>query len=261
MATVNRLSVVVPVHNEEENISPLIAEITAALKGKIDFEVLVVNDASTDLTASQLVELQQHYSLLRVIHHPQQAGQSAAVLSGVKFARFPWIATLDGDGQNNPLDILKLIQASMERPDPAKSLPEGCTRQQHATAALLCMGYRQKRYDGLMRKISSKLANQIRRLVLKDESPDSACGIKLFPRELYLTLPHFRNEHRFLPALFTRAGAKVIYVPVSHRPRLRGQSKYGLINRLGVGIMDLLGVAWLMRRKIDVEGSEDARPS
>jgi dolichol-phosphate mannosyltransferase len=242
-AMLKNLSVLVPVHNEEENISPLILEINSALKGKVHFEILVINDASTDSSANILQNLQKNHPYLRVIRHLQRRGQSAAILIGVKVARYEWIATLDGDGQNNPLDILKLIEAARN---------SGALND----ASLLCMGYRKNRQDTWSRKISSNIANSIRRAILKDQNPDSACGIKLFPRQLFLEIPHFRNDHRFLPALFKRAGATIICVPVHHRPRLHGTSKYGLINRLGTGIMDLLGVAWLMRRKIDTESVE-----
>jgi dolichol-phosphate mannosyltransferase len=237
-----------------------------------------VNDASTDASKHILLDLQKSYPHLRIITHARRSGQSAAILSGVKSARYEWIATLDGDGQNDPRDILKFIEAVKMDPanqsrddgaastkmDPADNPRDdgagvSATKSLGVNAKILCMGFRVNRKDSRARKISSKIANKIRSRLLKDQSPDSACGIKLFPRELFLQLPHFRNDHRFLPALFIRAGAKVINVPVNHRPRLHGSSKYGLINRLGTGILDLLGVAWLMRRKIDTESLEHER--
>lgn len=245
---IQSISVVVPVYNEQDNVVPLVEEIEAALNEKVPYEIVMVNDASTDETKTVLAQAILGHPRLRVVSHLKNAGQSAAVVSGVKAAKYEWIATLDGDGQNNPADIPDLM-AAVE-----SELSAGAS-------SVLCMGRRAKRNDRKIRKVSSRVANSVRQTLLKDDCPDSGCGIKVFNRRQFLNLPHFRNCHRFLPALFQRAGAKIINVPVSHRERLRGVSKYGVMNRLWVGIVDLFGVAWLMRRPVDVETEEHVRPS
>ncbi len=228
------LSVVVPVHNESENIVPLVSEIRDALEGHMNYEVVYVDDGSSDATLEKLLTLAGQYRRLRVIRHLHQSGQSAAIWTGVKVARGKWIATLDGDGQNDPRDILKIIQAK----GGLKGLSDN----------LVICGHRKKRRDKWMKRISSRIANGIRKALLKDKTPDTGCGLKLFPRELYLSLPFFDHMHRFLPALFLSKGAKVESVGVNHRPRHKGSTHYGVRNRLGVGIVDLLGVIWLRRR-------------
>jgi len=226
-------SVVVPVCNEAENVEPLAREIDAALAGRA-YEMLFVDDGSTDDTAAILLQIKAALPALRVLRHSFRSGQSAAVASGVRAARAPWIATLDGDGQNDPADIPKLIAA---RDDPANR------------SVQLIMGNRQaSRRDTAYRKLQSSIANGVRAGLLGDGTPDTGCGIKLFSRDQFLELPRFDHMHRFLPALFQRQGARVISVPVSHRPRLRGTSKYGMFNRLWVGIVDIAGVMWLRRR-------------
>lgn len=242
--TASGVSVVIPVFNEQENVLPLIEEVESALSSVTPFEVIIVDDASTDHTVQILLSAKPDHPNLRVVQHKKNAGQSAAVVSGVKAARYDWIATLDGDGQNDPADIPALMQAAD-------------TVLRENNTSVLCMGHRNQRNDNFVRKASSKIANGVRGSFLKDECPDTGCGIKLFSRDVFLRLPHFRNCHRFLPALFKRAGAVVINVPVNHRERLRGQSKYGVMNRLWVGIVDLIGVAWLIRRPIDVEAEHD----
>ena len=227
------LSVVVPVCNEEENVEPLVREIHAAV-GSGAYEMLFVNDGSTDATAGILKRLQGEFPALRVLHHSFRSGQSAAVASGVRAARAPWIATLDGDGQNDPADIPKLIA---ERDSAA------------GRGVALFMGNRKaSRQDSAFRKLQSSIANGVRSSLLGDGTPDTGCGIKLFSRDVFVELPRFDHMHRFLPALFQRHGARVVSVPVSHRPRLRGTSKYGMLNRLWVGIVDICGVMWLRRR-------------
>jgi len=228
------LSVVVPVFNEQENLKPLIDEIHAALDDRLDFEIIYVNDGSTDETLGILNTLREQDERLRVLSHTVSCGQSTAVRTGVKAARAPWIATLDGDGQNDPEDIMSLyalVQHENRDPD-------------------LCMiaGWRKKRQDSRLKKFSSRLANGVRARVLKDQTPDTGCGLKLFSREIFLELPYFDHMHRFLPALVLRAGKKVQSVEVNHRPRNRGVSKYGVHNRLWTGIVDMLGVLWLQRR-------------
>jgi len=226
-------SVVVPVCNEAENVEPLAREIDAALKDRA-YEMIFVNDGSTDETAAILKKLKSSLPALRVLSHSFRSGQSAAVASGVRAARAPWVATLDGDGQNDPADIPKLIEA--------RDGPEGRGVQ-------LIMGNRKaSRKDTAFRKLQSSVANGVRSSLLGDGTPDTGCGIKLFSREVFMDLPRFDHMHRFLPALFQRHGARVISVPVSHRPRTRGTSKYGMLNRLWVGIVDIGGVMWLRRR-------------
>ncbi len=227
------ISVVVPVHNEAENIVPLLAEIAAALDGREAYEIVVVDDASDDATAERLADAAARLPHLRIVRHRTNAGQSAAVHSGVRYAAGRLIATLDGDGQNDPADIPALLarwrQGSGERP-------------------LLVAGHRVTRRDTFITRASSRIANAVRGRMLRDRTPDTGCGLKLFPRDLFLDLPYFDHMHRFLPALVLRAGGDVVSVPVRHRPRTRGRSHYGIHNRLWVGIDDLLGVAWLLRR-------------
>jgi dolichol-phosphate mannosyltransferase len=228
-----QLSVVVPVCNEAENVEPLAREIDAALAAR-GYEMIFVDDGSTDDTAAILRRLKAELPALRVLRHSFRSGQSAAVASGVRAARAAWVATLDGDGQNDPADIPKLLA---ERDSPANS------------GVQLIMGNRKaSRKDTAFRKLQSNIANGVRSSLLGDGTPDTGCGIKLFSREMFLELPRFDHMHRFLPALFQRHGSRVISVPVSHRPRLRGSSKYGMLNRLWVGIVDICGVMWLRRR-------------
>lgn len=228
------LSVVVPVHNEAENIEPLIDEIETALSAIGEYEIVYVDDGSTDRTLTMLLERANRSPRLRVLHHRRGCGQSTALLSGIRAARGRIIATLDGDGQNDPADIPKLVAAL--RPG------EGSD-----TLAMIA-GHRAKRRDTGWRRFSSKVANAVRGFLLRDHTPDTGCGLKVFPREVFLALPYFDHMHRFLPALVRRTGAQVRSVEVNHRPRLRGTSKYGTWHRLWVGLVDLLGVIWLQRR-------------
>jgi len=233
------LSVVVPVHNERDNIVPLLTEIVAALRGKADFEVVYVDDASKDDSLAVLTAAKAQFPELRVLRHLQQSGQSTALRTGIKAARGAWIATLDGDGQNDPADIPKLI----------------ALRDQAAPAIRLFAGWRVNRQDSGSKRWASKAANAIRSRLLRDATPDTGCGIKLFERAAFLDLPYFDHMHRYLPALFQRAGWEVRSVPVNHRARGAGTSKYNNLNRALVGIADLRGVAWLIRRsrRTDVE--------
>lgn len=226
------LSVVVPVHNERDNIAPLVAEICAALRGRIEFEIVYVDDLSRDDTIQVLARCQQDTPELRVVRHLSQCGQSTAVRNGVKAARGSWIATLDGDGQNAPADILLLLD------EHERAAPE----------VRLFAGWRVQRRDDFIKRLSSRIANAVRARMLRDATPDTGCGLKLFDREVFLELPWFDHMHRYLPALVHRAGFRTQSVPVSHRPRTAGVSKYGVWNRLWVGISDLRGVAWLIRR-------------
>jgi dolichol-phosphate mannosyltransferase len=227
------LSVVVPVHDEQDNVGPLIDEIHAALQGRIEFEVLFVDDASADRTPERLHEAQRSHPRLRVLRHRRNSGQSAAVVTGVRAARGGLVVTLDGDGQNDPADIVALLQRwELE--------PEG--------AALMLAGWRRQRQDSGLRRLSSRFANQLRGALLGDGTPDTGCGLKLFERSLFLRLPCFDHMHRFLPALVLREGGRVVSVPVGHRPRTRGRSHYGVWNRAWVGLVDIAGVMWLRRR-------------
>jgi dolichol-phosphate mannosyltransferase len=227
------LSVVVPVCNEAENVAPLAREIAAALQGR-DYEMLFVDDGSTDDTVAQLLRLRSAgLTTLRILRHSFRSGQSAAVATGVRAARGAWIATLDGDGQNDPADIPNLLAA---RDNPVNA------------GVLLFMGNRTTRKDTGFRRMQSRIANGVRGWMLGDGTPDTGCGIKVFSRAAFLDLPYFDHMHRFMPALFQRRGNRVISVPVGHRPRERGVSKYGMFDRLWVGIVDIFGVMWLRRR-------------
>jgi dolichol-phosphate mannosyltransferase len=227
-----QLSVVVPVFNERDNIPPLLAEIAAALRGRVAFEIIYVDDNSSDDSRRVLAAQKATYPELRVLHHVSRSGQSTAVWNGVRAATSPWIATLDGDGQNDPADIPKLLAA----------------RAAAAAEVRLFAGWRTTRRDSFNKRISSKVANAVRSRMLKDATPDSGCGLKLFEREVFLRLPYFDHMHRYLPALVKRTGFACQSVPVGHRPRTAGVSKYGMLDRLWVGLADLRGVAWLMRR-------------
>ena len=227
-----QLSVVVPVFNERDNIPPLLAEIASALRGKVDFEIVYVDDDSSDDSRAVLNAQKASYPELRVLHHVSRSGQSTAVWNGVHSARSSWVATLDGDGQNDPADIPKLLAARAAADADIK----------------LFAGWRTTRRDSFNKRISSKVANAVRSRMLRDNTPDTGCGLKLFERSTFLELPYFDHMHRFLPALVLRAGGNVVSVKVNHRPRERGKSNYGTFDRLWVGISDLFGVMWLQRR-------------
>jgi dolichol-phosphate mannosyltransferase len=226
------LSVVVPVYNEEGNVGPLVREIVAALRSVTPFEIVYIDDCSTDGTLTALAALKAEVPELRVVRHLGNAGQSTATRNGVKAARGAWIATLDGDGQNDPADIPKLLARRDGSPSNVK----------------MFAGWRVERKDTGSKRWASKWANAIRASMLKDDTPDTGCGIKLFERQAFLDLPYFDHMHRYLPALMQRAGWKTVSVPVNHRPRGTGVSKYNNLNRALVGIRDLRGVAWLIAR-------------
>ena len=226
------LSIVIPVFNEVESIAPLLDEISTHFDTETAYEIIVVDDGSIDGTPAVLQAARQSHPQLRTLRHRECYGQSAAIASGVQAARKSWIATLDGDGQNDPADILKLFRIMDETPDDV----------------LLVTGHRKQRRDGWLKRVTSRIANSVRTTLLHDDAPDSACGLRIFARATFLGLPQFDHMHRFLPALVQRQGGKVLSVEVNHRARLRGQSKYGIHNRLWVGIIDMLGVLWLQRR-------------
>lgn len=239
------LSVVIPVKNEAGNIALLVGEIARALDGRVRYEIIYVDDGSTDSTAAEIRRLQASVPQLRLLRHSRSCGQSAAIRSAVKTARGRWIATLDGDGQNDPADIPALWQIAQGSP---------------GEPALLIAGHRADRQDSWAKRQASRIANAVRRRLLRDDTLDTGCGLKLFPRALFLDLPYFDHMHRFLPALVLREGGIVRSVPVNHRPRQRGISKYGVFDRLGVGIADLVGVFWLRRRLARPDLVEDAVP-
>ncbi|MCK1396054.1 glycosyltransferase family 2 protein [Bradyrhizobium sp. 1] len=226
------VSIVVPVRNEADNIAPLIAEISAALDGRWDYEIIYVNDGSTDATGERLASIMAQRANLRQLRHARSGGQSAAVRSGVRAARGAIVATLDGDGQNNPAFLPDLISAV----------------EKGANVGLVA-GQRVGRKDTGFKKLQSRIANGVRGAILNDGTRDTGCGLKAFRRDVFLTMPYFDGLHRFLPALVRREGYEIAYVDVIDRPRHSGVSNYGFFDRLWIGIMDLAGVWWLIRRK------------
>ncbi|HEV8609723.1 MAG TPA: glycosyltransferase family 2 protein [Thermoanaerobaculia bacterium] len=230
---VPEISVVVPARDEAENVAPLLEDVRAALEGRVDYEVVFVDDGSVDGTPIRLRELSRAFPRLRWVSHRSSCGQSAAIWTGVRLSRAPWIVTLDGDGQNDPADIPSLLEVRADR---------------GANVNLLVNGRRQRRQDTWVKRTSSRIANGVRRRVLGDDTSDTGCGLKLFPREAFLALPFFDHMHRFLPALMRRGGSEIVSVPVRHRERRHGRSHYGVHNRLWAGIVDMLGVLWLQRR-------------
>ena len=228
------ISVVVPVHDEAPNLKPLIARIGAALAG-IEHEIVYVDDGSADATPLVLAEIAATLPTLVRVRHRRSCGQSAAVITGVKAARGAFIATLDGDGQNDPSDIPAMLEAMR---DAELSGPK----------PVLIAGHRVTRRDSDAKRWGSRIANSVRGRMLKDGTPDTGCGLKLFRRAAFLEVPHFDHIHRFLPALFIRAGGQVVSVAVKHHARQHGASHYGTWDRLKVGVVDLFGVAWLQRR-------------
>lgn len=227
------LSVVVPVRNEAGNVAPLLAEIVAACRPLGLFEVIFVDDGSQDATALALAGLAATTPELRVLRHGASCGQSAAVRSGVRASNAPVVVTLDGDGQNDPAFIPALL-AALEAGGPGTGLAQG---------------QRLVRKDTGFKKLQSRIANGIRGFVLNDSTRDTGCGLKAFRREAYLALPYFDALHRFMPALMKREGYRVTHADVIDRPRMSGHSNYGFFDRLWVGILDLAGVRWLIRRR------------
>jgi dolichol-phosphate mannosyltransferase len=246
MGTAPAVAVVVPLRNEAGNVTPLVDEIAAALAGRA-FEIVCVNDGSTDGTETELRELARTRPYLRQVKHAASCGQSSAVRTGVAAARAPLVATLDGDGQNDPKFVPLLLDA-VER---------GGAR------VGLAAGQRVGRKASGFKRMQSRIANGVRGAILRDGTRDTGCGLKAFRREVFLALPYFDGLHRFLPALVRRDGFDVVYVDVVDRERRHGVSNYGMWDRLWVGILDLAGVWWLVRRKKRVpqvmEVENDAR--
>ena len=226
------LSVVIPAYNEATCIGTLIDEVYEALPGSIEYELIVVDDGSQDETPAVLQRLRRDHQRLRVLQHTSRCGQSAALDSGIRAARAHWIVTLDGDGQNDPADIMRLYDMMDKSND----------------RVALINGHRTVRRDTGPKRFASRIANAVRARVLHDGMPDSACGIRLFARETWLALPQFDHMHRFLPALVQRQGGETRSVAVNHRERCGGMSKYGIFDRLWPGIIDMFGVWWLLRR-------------
>jgi dolichol-phosphate mannosyltransferase len=240
-----RISVVIPAFNEEGNIGPLIEETYAKVPASALGEVIAVDDCSDDGTAAEIKALLPKYPSLRYLRHGKRAGQSAALRTAVRTARFPVIATMDGDGQNDPADIMRLAGKI------------GALGQEPAMAAGLRLG----RKGTGSRKLASRFANWIRDKVLDDGCPDTGCGIKLYHRDAYLALPYFTSMHRYLPAFFLTYGHEIAYEPVNDRPRLKGRSKYTNLGRALIGLYDLVGVSWLRKRTLVPPVEEDVSVS
>lgn len=241
----NSVAIVIPMHNEAEAAEPLIRQIAQACAVLPRFEIIAVDDGSTDDTAARLHALQAEVPQLRVLRHPRAAGQSAAVHSGVLAARSEICCTLDGDGQNPPAELPKLW---------------GPLLDDHAGRIGLVAGQRVKRQDTLSKRLASRFANGIRAWVLQDGTRDTGCGLKGFRREAFIAFPYFDHMHRYLPALARRDGWEIVLVDVAHKERETGQSKYSNLQRGLVGIRDLIGVAWLIARRKKARPAED-RPA
>lgn len=237
------VSVVVPAKDERDNLAPLIGEIDAALAGKYSYELIYVDDGSEDDSYAVLCDLKRRYAGLRLIRHARAVGQSMAVLSGVRQGRGDWLVVLDGDGQNDPADIPAMLEEAKRR-----------FAQDPTQVGLI--GHRVNRRDDWVKRLSSRLANGFRDLLLRDGIPDTGCGLKVVRRDWYLRLPGFNHMHRYIPALIQAQGGRMSPWPVSHRPRQAGVSKYGVWNRLWVGLVDVVGVWWLQRRSKVVEVRE-----
>lgn len=228
-----QLSIVIPAKNEQGNVLPLLTEIKQAIPTGWEYEVIYIDDGSTDGTLAELREAKQSLGItLHILRHTQSTGQSTAIYDGVQYAQGDYIITLDADGQNDPADIPRLLDATAKQ------------YNRHFCIA----GYRKARKDTWSKRVQSRIANRVRAKLLGDDTPDTGCGLKLIPRSTFLQLPYFSHMHRFLPALIKRMHGDIVVVEVNHRPRNCGQSNYTLMSRLWVGIVDLFGVMWLNRR-------------
>lgn len=239
------VSIVVPMFNEAANVAQLVREVAAALDGHV-FELIVVDDASTDETANRVRLAMATDARVRLVSNSQRRGQSTAIWNGVQAARGALVVILDGDLQNDPADIPQFL----------RRMEHSGKRDEGAPDLGLLIGHRVNRHDSFIRRLSSRVANRVRRSILRDATPDTGCGLKLISRSLFMQLPYFDHMHRFMPALVQQLGHRVESVPVRHRPRCAGHSKYGIFDRLWVGVVDLFGVAWLGRRNRRVDWSE-----
>jgi glycosyltransferase involved in cell wall biosynthesis len=234
MYQMKAISVVIPAKNEADNIEPLVIEILANLDQSLSFEIIYVDDGSTDHTAQKVMQMASAFpDKIRLLQHSVSVGQSTAIYSAVSRAKGNVIVTLDADGQNNPADIFKLL-------DRAATFA-------HGSDYCIC-GYRKARKDTAWKRLQSKVANRVRSSLLHDDTPDTGCGLKVFPRATFMKLPYFDHMHRYLPALIKRTGGNIEIVEVSHRERQHGMSKYGMWGRLFAGLIDMLGVMWLQHR-------------
>lgn len=228
------ISIIVPAKNEEDNVTPLVEEIVDNILPAYPFEIIYVDDGSTDQTAKVVQKLMKIYpENIRLFKHNESVGQSTAIYTGVSHAIGQLVVTIDADGQNNPADIIKLVKL-------AETFPK--------TAHFCIAGYRKQRKDTAWKRLQSRIANRVRSALLSDDTPDTGCGLKVIPRATFLHLPYFDHMHRYLPALIKRMGGDVQVVEVSHRDREFGQSKYGMWGRLFAGLIDMLGVIWLQKR-------------
>ena len=226
-------TVIVPFYNEEENIDKLFNEIIDSIKSYKNFEIILVNDGSFDKTIDRLRKIENKFpNIVKVIHNNVNMGQSNSLIKGISLSRYDTIITLDGDGQNNPSDIPRLLKEYIEG------------------KYFLVGGLRLKRKDSNIKKLSSKIANKIRNIILKDDCADTGCSLKVFSRSIFLTFPFFDGIHRFLPALFKGFGNKTKFVSVNHRKRKYGKSNYGTISRLIKGIRDIIKVKKILKAKI-----------
>ena len=230
---ISDISVVIPIYNEQDNIIQLIKEVRAALEKKINYEIIIVDDGSDDNTYEAVNKIKKNNKNITIISHKKNYGQSIGLRTGIIEANSEYIVTLDGDGQNDPRDILKLIKSFDTK-----------------VSFMMVIGNRVNRIDSIAKKLASRLAFQIRKLLLKDTTPDTGCAIKVFRKRDFLQLPFFNHIHRFLPFLFNTFGGKIISVPVNHRSRSSGISKYSNFQRFLVGINDLYGVIWLRKRSV-----------
>jgi len=230
------VSIVIPAKNEADNIRPLIAEIQAAMADRFSYELIYIDDGSTDTTWDELQALRAAgFDRLKLIRHQQSVGQSLAIISGAWVARGEWLVVLDADGQNDPADIPGMLDAVQ------------AAREQNSQVWGV-IGHRVNRRDDWVKRLSSKVANGFRDCMLRDGIPDTGCGLKAVLRERYLRLPSFNHMHRYIPTLIQAQGGIMQVHPVNHRPRMAGISNYGVWNRLWVGLVDVLGVWWLKRR-------------
>lgn len=238
------ISIVAPACEEAESLPDLVRSVANAFFAFDAWELIVVDDGSRDNSAGVLAGLQSEHSTLRVVRHLSNRGQSAAMCTGAHTARYAWLGFLDADGQNDPSDLAKLYSEMLKAGD-------------HAPGMI--MGHRQERKDRWLTRVSSRIANALRAGLLRDRTPDTGCSLKVLARKDFLALPRFDHMHRFLPALLLRRGLQTVSRPVAHYPRRTGRSKYGLGNRLWVGIADLLGVWWLGKRRFQPGTSEEIR--